>query len=128
MATLTDYFPKPESKFFRVADVVQEMALTIKSVTPGKFTNDNGIEQVKPVIAFHEVPKSFVANKSNFGALALMLGDDSDGWVGAKIALCPAKTEFRGRMVDTIKVKRPSQKAAPANAGAPFDDSADIPF
>src|SRR5262249_46018752 len=140
MPTVEDYFPKFESKFFRVADVTKEMALTIKSVTPGKFVNDNGVAETKPVVAFNEVPKSLVANKTNFVALSTMLGDDSNTWVGAKIGLCPAKTEFRGRMVDTIRVKRPSEKAPSVRGtsmadaadrsrhGAPFDDSADIRF
>jgi len=124
MPTVEDYFPKPESKFFRVADITKEMALTIKSVTPGKFTNDNGVTETKPVVEFNEVSKRLVTNKTNFTALATMLGDDSDGWAGAKVSLYPSKVEFRGRMVDTIRVKRPTQKTA--NGGAPFDDS--IPF
>jgi hypothetical protein len=72
-------------------------------------------------LSFVETPQGLVLNKTNFSALSLMIGEDTDDWRGAKIALYPGTAEYKGRTMPTIKVKRP-QKAA----SHPFND--DVAF
>jgi hypothetical protein len=126
MPTAESFFSKPASKYFRASEFNKEMVLTIKDVERVEFTND-GVTSPKPVLSFNETSQGLVLNRTNFAALTLMLGEDSDDWRGAKIALAAATTDFKGRTMPTIKVKRP-QKAAAAQAsgGHPFND--DIQF
>ena len=56
------------------------------------------------------MPQALVLNKTNFTALSLMFGEDTNDWVGAKVALYPSRVDFKGRTMPTIKVRRP-QKA-----------------
>ena len=82
---------------------------------------------MKPVLHFQDLPQALVLNKTNFTALSLMFGEDTNDWIGAKVALYPSRVDFKGRTMPTIKVRRP-QKAAAATAsgGHPFDD--DVAF
>jgi len=120
MPTAKDYF-KTESKYFRASDFPKEIICTIGSVDSCEFKNDDGGAAVKPVLHFKDMPQALVLNKTNFTALSLMFGEDSDSWAGKKIALYPSRVEFKGKTLPTIKVKRP-QKAAAAPSGHPFDD------
>jgi len=52
-----------------------------------------------------------------------MFGEDTNDWVGAKIALYPSRVDFKGRTMPTIKVRRPQKAAA---GGHPFND--DVAF
>ena len=126
MPTAKDYF-KTESKYFRASDFTQEIVGTIGSVESAEFKNDDGSAAVKPVLHFQDRPQALVLNKTNFTALSLMFGEDTNDWIGAKVALYPSRVEFKGRTMPTIKVRRP-QKAAAATAsgGHPFDD--DVQF
>lgn len=72
----------------------------------------------KLVIAFTGKKKRFVVNKTNANTIAKVLGsDDTDDWIGQRIALRAMEVEFQGSMVMSIRVsiKKPvSQQAAEA--------------
>ena len=121
--TAKDYF-KTESKYFRASDFTKEVIGTIEKVESSEFKNDDGGTAVKPVLHFQDIPEALVLNKTNFSALSLMFGEDTNDWIGAKVALYPSRVDFKGRTMPTIKVRRP-QKAA-ASSGHPFDD--DVAF
>ena len=114
MPTAADYF-KTESKYFRASDFTKEIIGTIGSVESAEFKNDDGSAAVKPVLHFQDMPQALVLNKTNFTALSLMFGEDTNDWIGAKVALYPSRVDFKGRTMPTIKVRRP-QKAAAATA------------
>jgi hypothetical protein len=125
MPTVEDFFPPPPSKYLKHSDLAgRELIVTIKGVSASKFQNDDGSEQTKPILHFEETSKALVVNKTNFNALGLMLGPESDEWAGAKIALYPTRVDFKGRMVDSIRIKRAASARAQAPAGGdrPFDD------
>lgn len=114
MLTANESFGSTKPKYYRASEFDREIVLTIKSIERIEFTNE-GVTKPKPVLFFEENAQGLVLNKSNWTALALMLGDDTDDWIGAKIALAPATTDFKGSSVRTIKVKRaPQPKAAHA--------------
>ena len=127
MPTASDYFQTPASKYFRAGDFAKELVGTIQSVDRTDFKNDDGSAAAKPVLHFQDMSQALVLNRTNFTALSLMFGEDTDGWVGEKVALYPSRVDFKGKTMPTIKVKRP-QKAAAATAsgGHPFND--DIAF
>jgi hypothetical protein len=112
MPSIESYFPKPESKYLKHADLGgKDVIVTIAGVDSAAFKNDDGSEQAKPMLRFREVPKALVLNKTNATTLAMLLGDDTDEWGGAKITLNPTKVSFKGSSIDTIRIKR-APKAA----------------
>jgi hypothetical protein len=123
MPTAADYF-KTESKYFRASDFTKEVVGTIEKVESAEFKNDDGGTAVKPVLHFENMPQALVLNKTNFTALSLMFGEDTNDWIGAKVALYPSRVEFKGKVMPTIKVKRAPTKAN--NNATPFND--DISF
>ena len=127
MPTASDYFQTPASKYFRAGDFTKELVGTIRSVDRTEFKNDDGSAAAKPVLHFQDMSQALVLNKTNFTALSLMFGEDTDGWVGEKVALYPSRVDFKGKTMPTIKVRRPQRAAAAtASGGHPFDD--DVQF
>ena len=110
MPTASDYFQTPVSKYFRAGDFTKELVGTIQSVDRTEFKNDDGSAAAKPVLHFQDLPQALVLNKTNFTALALMFGEDTNDWTGEKVALYPSRVDFKGKTMPTIKVRRP-QKA-----------------
>ena len=121
---MNDYYGASTPKYFKATDFTKEIVVTIKAIDKVEFEND-GVKAPKPVLSFEETPQEFIVNKTNFTALALMLGEDTNDWTGAKVALYPSRVDFKGKTMPTIKVRRP-QKAAAAPGGHPFDD--DVAF
>ena len=125
MPTASDYFQTPASKYFRAGDFTKELVGTIRSVDRTEFKNDDGSATAKPVLHFQDLPQALVLNKTNFTALSLMFGEDTNDRAGEKVALYPSRVDFKGKTMPTIKVRRP-RKAATASGGHPFDD--DVAF
>jgi hypothetical protein len=121
MPTANDFFSNSNtSKYFRAGDLNKEIVGTIESVQKAEFKSDDGATQVKPVLHFEDLPQSLVLNKTNFTALSLMFGEDTTDWASAKVALYPARVDFKGKTMPTIKLKRaPQPKAAQQH---PFND------
>lgn len=103
---LTDAYP---SKWLKAEDLEDgDMVVVINDVRFEEFTDpktkrpDN-----KPVIYFEgKDSKPMVLNKTNFKVIAQVLGsDDSDDWIGKRIALYATKVESFGEMTLGIRVR-----------------------
>jgi hypothetical protein len=118
----TDFYNE-SSKYLRAADLSgKELTQTIARVARGEFTNDVGAKAVKPVVEFDGTPQSLVLNKTNLAALAMMFGDDMERWSGKAVRLYGDRVPFRGKIVETIRVGRPTTASEPP----PFDDDIDL--
>ena len=127
MPTASDYFKLLRANIFALSILPKRLLARSGSVDRTEFKNDDGSAAVKPVLHFQDMPQALVLNKTNFTALSLMFGEDTDDWIGAKVALYPSRVDFKGRTMPTIKVRRPQKAAAaPASGGHPFDD--DVAF
>jgi hypothetical protein len=107
------------SRFLRCADLSgKPRRVTIA----GLKREDIGGEQ-KNILAFTN-EKSLVLNKTNARSIAKLYGDETRGWNGKDIVLVPAQVDFRGDIVDAIRVRAaPSQQQqAPNSDEPPFDD------
>jgi hypothetical protein len=113
------------SKFMRYADLNgRPMRVTIQSLK----REDVGGEQ-KIIMTFaNGDAKQLILNKTNARAIAKALGDETKAWLGKDIVLVPAQVDFRGDIVDAIRVKAASVQstAAGPNEPPPFDD--DVEF
>ncbi len=110
------------SRFMRCADLNdKELRVTIAGVR----REDVGGEQ-KVVLSFADGAKMLILNKTNARAIAKVLGSETRGWTGKAITLIPAQVDFRGDLVDAIRVRAAQQRPSPAPADEeeppPFED------
>ena len=125
------------SKYLKAADLNdQEAKVTMSHVD----MEDVGDADKKPVLYFNGKTKGLVLNKTNGRAISKTYGDETEEWKGKDLILYPAMVDFRGDMVEAIRVRVPKQMGAsglagekkytennpPPIAGNPLDD--DIPF
>jgi hypothetical protein len=83
---------------------------------------DVGGEQ-KVVLSFANGEKSLILNKTNARAIAKTLGDETRAWAGKDIVLVPTQVDFRGDLVDAIRVRSARQQKPQApTPDEPFDD------
>ena len=98
----TDLFP---SKYLRAADLKgKARKVKIEDVSHDTF-KDNGQDVVKAVLHFDDGSK-MVCNKTNWGMLAAISGEDDDAnWIGVEIELKAQKVSGPGgKIVDSIRV------------------------
>ena len=111
---MTDAFP---SSFLKADDLGgKQVEVTIESVTMEEL-GQGADKQQKLIIAFRGKDKKLVCNKTNANTIAGLYGDDTDAWVGQKIAIMPREVEFQGKSVWAIRVslqKPAAAKAKPA--------------
>jgi hypothetical protein len=107
-----------KSKYFRASDLTAPITLTIANVGQAEFGADGQPKELKPYIEFSDHQQMLVINKTNADILTLLFGDDTDAWHKQRITLSPARTPFKGKVVDTIRVGKPNSKGEPH----PFGD------
>jgi hypothetical protein len=101
---------KPRGKYIRAADLVgKDLTLKISNVGEVEFNRDGGGTDRKILVGFDGHDQGLLLNKTNTDALVLLFGDDTAGWIGETIRLSPARVAFKGGVVDTVKVGRPSK-------------------
>jgi hypothetical protein len=105
----SDVFP---SSYLKAADIKgQEPIVTIASVVMEELQDGK-----KPVAHFVGKEKGLVLNRTNWGMLEHLYGDESDDWAGCKIQLFTAMTtDQHGKPVLGLRVKAPPTQ----NGGSP---------
>ena len=100
----------------------------------------DGRDQTKLVVYFRGAKKPLVANLTNYEIIATIVGDDeTDNWRGVRVELYPTTVPFQGKVMDCIRIRRPSndlplsapkQPVPPQPALATTDEEMDdeIPF
>lgn len=102
------------SKYLKAEDDIFDhgnVIATIKNVSLETLTSREKGEEQKPVMAFNELPKGLILNKTNWNVCAKLFGaDDSDEWIGNKVELTVVETEAFGDIVKAIRIstKRPT--------------------
>ena len=81
------------------------IVVTIDHVTTETLGQGDDAEQ-KPVVYFKGKDKGLALNRTNFGAIVDITGqDDTDDWGGARILLYTTKLDFGGKRVLAIRVE-----------------------
>src|SRR5262245_23010757 len=114
------------SKWLRATDAENgDLVYTIRDLVEERIGTD-GNGEMKWVVYFHEDERGLVLNKTNMTTIAKLHGEETDDWVGKKIALFTTVVEFKDERVKALRVrsKPPKAKAAPA----PDSDADDTPF
>ena len=95
---VNELFP---SKYLRASDLDGDTVVTIKSL----MVEEIGGER-KPVMYFPEIAQGLVLNKTNTGIIASLYDNETDNWPGRKIILYSTEVDFRGEIVDAVRVRR----------------------
>jgi hypothetical protein len=109
------------SKYLAASDIEDDQIVTIKQF--GHVEVQDGEE--KPALWFEEFDKPMVLNPTNGKTIAKVLdADDTDDWIGRRIALFVAMVSFQGREVEAIRVKgrAPKGQAQAATASTRADE------
>lgn len=130
---ITQYFSN-ESEFMKASDIPpgKQYQLIISGCEEVDFAQQGESPKIKPVLAFQNAEKKLALNKTNGMAIAHVLGNDMNAWIGKPVNVYSTKVDFGGKMVDAIRVDMPRETvAAPAAPDLPpaapdFDD--DLPF
>ncbi len=122
---LSDMYP---SKYLKAEDFGDDEVkiFTIKNIEIEELGKDKGKKEEKPVITFREPDaKALVLNKTNAAIIGKFYGDDTDDWLGKKIALHAIEVESFGDVVRAIRVKTKAPvapKLVPLPAPEPDED------
>jgi hypothetical protein len=79
--------------------------------------------EAKVVMSFTNGTKALILNKTNARSIAKVHGDETKNWVGKDITLVPAQVDFRGDIVDAIRVRTAPPKSSRPVEPAPDEDS-----
>jgi hypothetical protein len=125
---LSDLFP---SNYLKADDVPEEgLVVTIKGCELAELGQGKD-KETKPVLAFKELEKGLVCNKTNCATIHKLTGsDNTDDWVGHKIRLITLEVDFQGNLVNSIRVSSKPVKATVKKPAAPVEEAAedDVPF
>ena len=108
------------SKFFRCVDLNgKPRRVTVIAIK----REDVGGEQ-KVLITFADESKMLICNKTNARSISKALGStETRNWIGKDIILVPTEVDFRGEMVDAIRVRPAPSQSRPQQVGDALDDN-----
>ena len=90
MPNVSDLYSSP---FLRASDLTKPVRVRISGAVIGSFADQKtGDERRKVVLSFERGRKQLVVNKTMYGALAAVYGDNTDNWIGADVILSPASS------------------------------------
>jgi hypothetical protein len=92
-----DMFP---SRFFKASDLDGPTRLKIAAIKQEEIGDDR-----KYAATFHGHDKALILNKTNAKTIAKMYGKNTRGWLGKPITLIATQCDFKGDMVDAVRVK-----------------------
>lgn len=106
MAFDTEKYTK--SPFLKGEDLEEgeRTLVTIKTAEEVNFPSGDTV----PVLSFLELDQKLTLNKTRVKKLVEILGEDTDEWLGKKIALYPVDVQFNGKTQAGIAVAAPPKK------------------
>ena len=117
-------YPSP---YIRAADLDgTPRTLTIRTCVLEELGQGND-KETKPVLYFEKAQKGLVVNKTNANVIADAYGDDTTEWEGKPVTVFPTQVEFKGKLVDGIRVRiqheaQPEKEPDAAPMADEFDD------
>lgn len=109
---INEAFP---SKYLKASDLQgRAYKLTINHVSIEDVGGDDQ-KQTKPVVYFREAAKGMVLNRTNADTIAIVLGEETDNWVGHILEVFSMRVQGPNGMVDGIRcrVDLPQHAAQP---------------
>ena len=89
-------------------------------VVMGDVVTEKVGDDEKPCLYFRGKDKGIVLNRINSDVIAEAYGAETDNWAGQSLELYPDKTQFNGKVVDCIRVRKPLPAVAEGDGDIPF--------
>lgn len=118
MTDVSELFP---SKYLKAADATPALTLTIARVSQETMKNQEGKEEIKPVIWFLEKEKGMVLNRTNANILATQLGDKVENWTNQRVVLGTEMVTAFGDTKPALRFKTEEVKYDRASLLTRFD-------
>jgi hypothetical protein len=85
----------------------REPTLRIKEVRVEELEDNKGAKKLKGIIAFNEIPKEWVLNRTNVECLKAMWGRETDDWIGKRVTLfaAPYHDNTTGEETTCVRVR-----------------------
>lgn len=97
----------------------ERTVVTIKSAEEVSFPSGDTV----PVLEFLELEQKLTLNKTRVKKCVELLGDDTDEWIGRKIALYPIDVQYNGKTMPGVAVAAaPKGKAGKPKPEVKFED------
>ncbi len=120
---ISNAFP---SNYLRAADFEAPAKLVMTKVEIEPVADG----EHKPILYFQGKDKGMVLNKINSNTISDAYGDDTEDWMGKELVLYATTTDYQGKTVPCIRVRKPkppgTTKPAPKQSENPMDD--EVPF
>ena len=113
-------------------DLDGEVIVTIDRVVMESFRDPRTRQESrKPVMYFQRAKRGLIINRTNWRTVADLYGDESDNWVGKRIALVSMMVDAYGKQTKAVRV-RPTRPPEPrarndVSVAEPTDSSASLP-
>ena len=123
---MSNAFP---SAFLKAADLMQSPGQSVTVSINGCQLEKVG-EGELPVVRFAGKDAGLVLNKTNSNVMVDAFGDDTDGWLGRVMEVYATKVQYKGDMVDGLRVRIPQQneQKAAAEPQSVLNVDEDVPF
>jgi hypothetical protein len=100
----------------------ERTVVTIKSAEEVSFPSGDTV----PVLEFLELEQKLTLNKTRVKKCVELLGEDTDEWIGRKIALYPIDVQYNGKTMPGVAIAAPPKaKAGKAKPEVKFEDDGD---
>lgn len=97
----------------------ERTVVTIKSAEEVSFPSGDTV----PVLEFLELEQKLTLNKTRVKKCVELLGEDTDEWIGRKIALYPIDVQYNGKTMPGVAIAAPPKaKAGKAKPEVKFED------
>ena len=119
MAFDTEKYTK--NPFIKGDDLLEgeKVVVTIASAEEVTFPQSGDIV---PVLGFLELDQKLTLNKTRVKKLVELLGEDTDSWIGQRIALYQVDVTFQGKTTPGVAVGKAPARAAKVRAAVVEDD------
>jgi hypothetical protein len=143
---LSEAYP---SKWLAAEDAEDaDLIVTIADVTQETMKSNGGKDERKLCLTFEEKGiKPMICNKTNAGTISKIYGDETDDWIGKKIAVYATEVQFGTEIMMGLRVRlkaprspvvKPAPAETPARPSRPVkgqtaptvadEDDEDLPF
>src|SRR5262245_34585834 len=107
------------SKYLKAEDLAGKTVRVIIAAVEDIAFDERGL---KPVLWFEGKKRGLVVNSTNFDVLAAGISSNTKDWVRHAITLKGEKVNFRGKLVDSIRVSVPRPQPKQEGVTDDLDD------
>lgn len=116
------------SKYLKASDIPEDHPVTVRIDRVEIEDLGQGQDKdSKPILYFVGKNKGMVLNKTNSKVIAKAYGEETDDWTGKPVTIMSMEVEFKGDMVQGLRIRIPKAPVNGGGQGAPVRVAAPAP-